>query len=439
MSAYVFFFAASCVLAGVACLVLGGFVLYRSRKPLNISYFLLTAALFEIGVTQMFLQAAGSPEAAHFWKSLQIFGWLVFFPLFTHFGLVAYGARVKNPFLYSLFFVPSAAMYALWVLTPLYVLGYKKGLFGYDYVPGPWNFSYVILFTAYVLTAFFLFYRVSGGAREFYRRKQARIILIASVFPLLVGTSYQLFLMLGIPTLELSLHAIATIIVFIGYAILRFQPTMGLTKEKIAEAAAVTLNEPMFLTDSSKKINYANPAACLATGWRADQLLGKNLDQVMPGTGGGLSQILHRDGTATNVKPEAYRIGMEKGFLVLAQDLSSLIHLRESIERLNSELNERIDREQKAMEWYFRFFDQSSQKGVEETWEEMLTEAPELESDLKTLCELMRETVRVVDEAKDGAEGIRAKEKESSELAATLKELDEELSRLQKEHERLTA
>ena len=58
-------------------------------------------------------------------------------------------------------------------------------------------------------------------------------------------------------------------------AIVRYAPVAGLTKEEIAEAAAMTLSDPLIITDSERIVTYTNPAVTTLTGFRPDELVGK--------------------------------------------------------------------------------------------------------------------------------------------------------------------
>ncbi|MBI5078909.1 PAS domain-containing protein [Candidatus Saganbacteria bacterium] len=436
MTPFIFFYGASVFLAGVVCLILGMYVLAESRNPLNVLYFLLTVALFGVGVFEALLRVSPSVSAAYVWGILATFAWLLVFSFFLHFSLVFSGVKFRNaPLIYFL----SEIMFLYYVFAPYYVSGIERKPFGYSYFVEGSDISYVLFYLIYMGAGLYFIWRVYRGGKEFYRRKQAQLILFASLIPLAAGTVFdELLFFLKRPTLPIALHAIALTIGIMGYAILRYSPVSAVTKEQIAEAAAAMLVEPLFLTDEKGIINYANLAAEDLTGFRTDELLGENIEMVVLGKGEKISGIKKKDKSFAVVDLKVFPITGERGFIYLARDLSPILRSRKIIHKMTSELNQLIRRERATIRFLFEFSELNEPKKVEELWGRVCLEGIEVQTTLQPVYVLVKEYAELFGETRKARDELAEKTAEIDTLNKLMAGREEILIKLEKEYEELS-
>ena len=437
MTIPIFLFSASSFLFGLVSIILGSYVLIRSRDYLNRFYFVLTFMIFVEGIIRTFMRAAPSSDLANFWHILSISIWIFYFAFILHFILIFY--RMKIKYIYLLFiYIPPFIMSALFAFTPYYISGYQKYFYGYDYIPGPWNPSYLLYYMLYVLIGAYFIIKVYKEAKEFYRRKQAQVVLVAIFIPLIVGTlSNQVFLMLKIPTLPLAIHFVAIFVWFIGFAILRYQPVFEVSKERIAEIAAYELLDPMFLTDITEKINYVNPAACKLSGFRSDELLGKDIKEIIPESDKEVATLLRKRDSRVVINLSRFSLLENQGFVYLARDLSKIIRHEESNKMLNAELQKLLAREQNIMKILFQLSEVKEQEEVEELWRGVNLKEHKIVSTLEPVYKMVREYARIYSETQEKHDEILQKTKEVERLNRYMSGREEVLGELQGEYKRL--
>lgn len=436
MNPFIFYYAGSCLIAGSVCLILGLYIYLRSRQQLNRVYLFMAVMLFVQGISTALMRGADGPEQAYFWHIVAGLSWQLLFPLFLHFSLVFTG---KNTRWVLLWYLPSLIMFCLFFLTPNYVLGYEKFFYGYNYLRGPWNISYVLVFLAYMTVSLFIIFISYRKTNYFYRRKQSEIIMIAISIPVIVGTlSDQILSMMGQPTLPLAIQSTAVFIWFVGFAIIRFQPIKEASLEEIADAAANTMLDPMFLIDGQDRIQFVNFAACQLTGYRDDELQGKLITEIFPGTEQDFSDVVRRNGSQGRVALETFPLAGEKGGVVLTRDLSEVDKIKRSTEGINSDLRQLIKREQDLVNWLYRFSEVNDQVTLNKLWRQLTNESPKRAEMLKPVYTVVNQYVEILDRVRQAKEKVEAKTRELGFLneqmigrEQALRDLERELKRLQ--------
>jgi PAS domain-containing protein len=435
MTPFIFFYSSSEFLAGLICLFIGIYVLSRYRQTLNIIYFLMTLAMFWIGFSEAFLRGAPNLFLASIWHMLSSVGWLLVFVLFLHFAVVLSNLKFKW---LPLIYIPPVLMFLFFNFTPYVVLGFEKKFYGYIYRPSPLNLVYMAFYIVYVLWGLYYIYGVYRKGKEYYKRKQAQYVIVATLVPLVFGTLFdQVFVMLNIPSFPIGIHSLALTIGIIGYAIIRFQFLAQVSKERIAEAASRALLHPMFLTDISEKINYVNPAGSRLTGYRTDELLGKGITEVFPKKEEKLTKLKKKDGTEITVTLEVFPISRNRGYVFLARDLSHIEQLRESTRRMNQELERLIEGEQRIREGLFQFSELNDPGKVEELWQKIQKEGQEVQTTLMPIYKLMHEYSKLYVETQKARDELAEKTKEITRLNQYMAGREEVLKELEDEYNKL--
>jgi len=435
MTPFIFYYAFSSFLAGLVILAIGAYVLSKARGPLNLFYFLLALDLFVIAICEAFLRSAPDLAVVSFWAKPWILGWSLGFALFLHFAAVF--SRVKFKFI-PLFYLGSIIMFVLRGFTPYFVAGFEKRYFGYVYLPGSWEWLYTAFYSSCLMGGLYLIYKVYREAKEYYRRKQAELILFSAVVPITVGIFFDaVFNYFRTPFFPLAIITSAVMIGFAGYAILRYQIISETSKEQVAEGVARALLDGMFLTDNEEKINYTNLAACRLTGYWADELLGMDIKKIFPKIEALTTSLHKKDGTLVSISLGVFRISSKQGYIYFARDLTPIFRLRKSTLKMNAEFERLIAREHRAMQILFKLSGLIELERIEELWAEVEKEDFEVQIILKPVYEAMKEYVRVLDETRRSREGLLMRTQELEALNHFMAGRENILKKLESESESL--
>jgi len=433
MTPFVFFYATSCFIAGFICLALGIYVLFRDWRPLNHYYFLLCFFLFWAGFFTALMNVAPNMEWARLWNDFSISAWLFVFAFYLRFAMVLSDVKLRPFFLV---YIPPLIMFLLFVFTPYYTTTFEKTYYGYAYILGPWNTSFLLFYLIYMAIGLFFIFRVSFWAREFFKRKMARYIIVGTLVPLVVGTLFdQIFVMLKFSTFPIAIHTVAITFGIIGYAILRYQPVEDVAKEQIAEAAANAMEDLLFLTDAKKIINYANPAARRLSGYRLDELVGKGLNKLLPGP----EDLLTKRGNLVKVSRSEFIIREERGYVEVVRDLTPIQHLKDSVHRMNEELEVFIRREEELMKKLFQFSRLKEPEKVKALWQEVENETEQTQVALRPVYEIMLEYTNLYLDLKQSRDKLAQKNRDIEYLNRFMAGRDKILQELEAEYERLRA
>jgi PAS domain-containing protein len=434
MSSFIFFYALSVFLSGAIALTLGSYVLTRSRHPLNILYFLITVALFIVGFGEALMRTARSAGAARGWINFSIIGWFLVYSFFLNFGLIF--SKIKSRFNFLLY-LPSLAMMALYAFTGYFVAGMEKKYFGYVFIPGSWNVSYIIFYLAYMLTGIGLIFYTWLTAREYFRRKQAQYFVLAALIPLIGGTfSNQISVMQGKETLPVAIQIVAVTIWMMGYAIIRYAPVSQVSKEIIAEAVAESLLDSILIVNEDGRINYVNPAACQLFRTRRGDLINSEIDRVL--IKNDQAEYFFRDpgGRGGRVSVEIFPIIEEKGKIYLLRDLSAIMILKESIRIINAELSKLIEREERLIAAVMKISEQTSQVSAQEEWEK-INQDPAVGAIVKPYYDLMEQFIWLYEKNKAARDNLQEKMNELEAINRYMAGREAVYQKLQDEYDRL--
>jgi hypothetical protein len=422
MSAFAFFFAASNVVAGLVCLALGSYSIVKARSPLNWRYFLITVALFVNSLILSFFWLASDPLMIFCWYMVSTAGWLTIFALI--FEIVIIFADVKAKYI-RLSYLLFPLFYFTVAFGPHYMAGFGKAIYGNQFLPGPTYPLFSLFYLSFMAVCLFWVYQVYKQDPFFYRRKQAGFFLIGMVVPLTIGTLLESLLpILNLPTLYLAVHVTALTIGLVGYGILRYSPVIDSSKEMIAEAAAEAMLDALILTDRDYIINYANSAATRLTGYRADQLVGKNITAVITD-----KTVKTKDGRTVPIEQKSTPLSGDLGFVNIVRDLSDIVRARAATQKLTAEEEKLIAREQKISPRLLELLEKP------ETAEQA---DPDLLAVLRPTYEFSRQFAATLQAAKETRDKLAEKDRELElfnrfmiNREETKKELEKELADLQ--------
>ncbi|MDD4179929.1 MAG: histidine kinase N-terminal 7TM domain-containing protein [Candidatus Margulisbacteria bacterium] len=434
MTPFVFFYSAAAIFAGFASIVIGFYVLFRSRAKLNTVYFFLTAAIGLNALAQGLFRAAPNPALAEFWHETANFAWLLAFTLYLHFALVFSHKKWRIlPFLY----LSSLLMFILYVMTPSFCAGHELKYYGYAYISGLWDWWYMGYYTIFILTGMGLVYQVYKRDKRLYVKKQASYILLATIIPYVIGTVLdQVLTKINFPTLPLAAHITSLTIWLIGYTLVRYAPVSWVSKEQIAEVAAQALGDPLILTDLAEVINYVNQPVSKLTGYRSGELLGKKINFIFSGELEGFATIRKKDRGLAAVSFQKIPISGGRGFVYMIRDLSPVMKAKAEIEKMNLELKNSLERENQLIKYLHLIVEADQAEKLQAVWAEIGREAAELLPSLKPAQEMIAQYLVTVDEARRSRDELTKKTAEAEWFNkfmvgrdAALKELQTEIGK----------
>ena len=342
---------------------------------------------------------------------------------FLHFSLIFADKRIKT---LPVFYAASLIMFSLFSFTPYYLKDFEKQYFGYVYVPGSWNISFILFYLAYGLLGLYLVFNVYRTGREYFKKKQARYFLGAITALIVLGTVFdQFFLMLKIPTLPLATHISAAALGLIGYAILRYQPITTVSKEQISEAAADALLDAMFLTDADQKVNFANQAACQLSGFRIDQILGKEIKEILVKGEDGVVRLKRKRGAAALIDLKIFEIGGEKGNIYLGRDLMAIERSKADTKRINAQLKILIGREEKVKKYLYQLSKVENMDELNKILKILELEDKEIRALLEPVRDVVLENIELFEETHKIRDSLVKKTNELKELIIFLNGRDE--------------
>ena len=423
MSAITFFFVASLLYLAIFYLALAIYSFSSLSRPMGILYGSLCLSMFFCSASEIPYRVSGSEIGF----SLYMLGWLLFFSFFLHFAVVFSQTDKK---ILPLIYCGSAVMGFFVLFTKQIFLGFELKYFGYDYIPGHFFSLYTLYYIVYILIGLFLIVRVYK-AKEFYRRKQANIISAATFFPFVFRVVIQNTLgVIGIEILPLVSHFIGLTIWFVGYAIMKYSPVDTISRERIAENAARSLHEGLFLTDNDHIINYANPAACSMSQYRLDELQGKHLGKIISQPTSAVTILNTKKGKDVSVETQLFPLLQNKGFLYIARDLTNLIALRELTRKTASEQTLLLIKEEAVIHFLFRFLEAHDMKEVENYWEEILGQSSDIVEVLAPVYKLSVLSTQIQREIKDTDNMIKEKDAILEQQKGKIIDLEKEIKNL---------
>jgi len=198
------------------------------------------------------------------------------------------------------------------------------------------------------------------------------------------------------------------------------------------------LGDPLFIVDSEKVINYANPGATKLTGWPVGELIGKRIELYLSAEKGKIYNLKRNNRNNALVNLEIFPVAGDKGYIYLARDLSSMVALRKAVRKMTAANNLALRRERKTIEIIFEFADALKLPDIEAIWWRVEENEDQLtRENVRPVYLLTREFANLVKEVGLARDAIAAKVSELEKANMLMVGREEALRGLEKRYEAL--
>jgi PAS domain S-box-containing protein len=259
------------------------FLLWKDPKSLlNRVCAAFFACLALWSFTYIFIQNLNSSkDTAILFDNIGSIGWLSFTSFFLWFSLIFTEKKkiLKTKIIYPLIFVlPLLFIYKQWT-----------GFFSSGYIKQPWGWEatgsssmwwyYYLYYLSFITIGLYLILNFRRKTKDTIKKKQAGIIFIATLIPLILGTITDAILpelnIMVIPTMG---NVITLIWAFgIVYAIAKYK-LMVITPVAAAENIISTMADSLILLDREGNIVNVNKATLYLSGYGNSELEGKSVE-----------------------------------------------------------------------------------------------------------------------------------------------------------------
>jgi PAS domain S-box-containing protein len=248
-----------------------------------------------------FMTGASSYDEAMLWDNVASFGWCSFSSFAVWFAFVfAKREKVLNKWFFYLFifFIPGIFIYQQW--SGHLTFDYMKMPFGWASVGTDtfWIYLFYIYYISFILLSLFLYLDFWKKTNISYEKKQARIIFIMTLIPLLSGSITDALLPeLGYTIPRLSNFIILTWAGGLVYAIAKYK-LMNVNVAIASDKIISTMPDTLFLILPDTSIVDINNAASELTGYPREELTGKPVEMFLEEEtslfkGAGLERLLN--------------------------------------------------------------------------------------------------------------------------------------------------
>ena len=358
-------YAVPSLLAFLVDVALVAFVLSANPKSrLNRVFALLISMVAAWGFGEFIWRASPNAETAALWMKIIAFSWCFLAGFYLHFALIFSGKEgiLKHKLSYVFLYGPGFVFYYLGWFQDLFTREMVLMDWGYSSVMAKGYWIYLAWLGSYFILGLIFVFGVLKKATHRLVRKQALFLIIGTLIPLTIGTINDGILpMLKVPTMGLTTLSSTGMAGIITYAIIKYQ-LMAITPAATAESIIATMTDSLTVIDPQAHILMVNQACLDLLGYGRAELIGRPFNficderfkEMMLGrlvekgsirdvdlsyctkSGGKIpvsfSGSLMRDGQ-----------GEVLGILCLARDMRERIKAEECSERLNKELEKKIE------------------------------------------------------------------------------------------------
>jgi diguanylate cyclase (GGDEF)-like protein/PAS domain S-box-containing protein len=259
------------------------FILWKDPKSwLNRSCAAFFACLALWSFTYIFIQNLNtSKDTAILFDNIGSIGWLSFASFFLWFSLIFTEKKIilKTKIIYPLIFIPPL----------LFIYKQWTGFFSSGYIKRPWGWEaagassmwwyYYLYYLSFIIISLYLILNFRRKTKDTIKKKQAGIIFIATLFPLIFATITDAIL----PELNIIwIPTVANVITLIWaggliYAIAKYK-LMIITPATAAENIISTMADSLILLDREGNIVNVNKATLYLSGYGKSELEGKSVE-----------------------------------------------------------------------------------------------------------------------------------------------------------------
>ncbi|MFH1617267.1 MAG: PAS domain S-box protein [Candidatus Margulisiibacteriota bacterium] len=431
VTAQVFFFAASAVIASLFCLCAGVYTIYSASTRINAVFFILCILMSGAGISQALLVSAPTASYASFWVTPFLAFWMAAITLLLHLALLFQGKAQR--YIPAVYLLPAMLLTMIFIHPSQFTAQISSEFYGFFFNRGPYYYMITLFCLLYGLTSLAIFASILMTAKEFYRRRLALVIFFSASLPMIASFIFNdLFMFLSLPPFPLAIHFAAVSTLIISSFLILYTPQRKLLKENVAEAASETSFDGIILCDIQDTINYANNSACKMIGLHKDQLLGKSIYELLISKSP-LTEIRSKAGDPLTVELRSYTLENNKGYLYYIRDMSEILRSRESSKKLMSEQDLLARREKTFIALFARFIEARGTDELERLWENIVGESNEVKNILRPVFEISLKRFDLSRKVGETDEKIKAYGKILQNAVATAKEKEQELGKKLKE------
>jgi diguanylate cyclase (GGDEF)-like protein/PAS domain S-box-containing protein len=223
-----------------------------------------------------------SKDTVRLFTNINSLGWISFASFFLWFALIFTEKKeaLKTRIIYPLIFILSLLfIYKQW--TGFLTADYIKQSWGWESVwsGSIWTYLFFLYYLSFMVIGLYLILNFGRKTEEPIKKKQAKIIFVATLITLVFSTLTEVILpQFDIYTLP-SLGNVTALIWSSGivYAIAKYK-LMVITPVAAAENIISTIADSLILLDREGNIVSVNKATLDLSGYRKDELTGKSVE-----------------------------------------------------------------------------------------------------------------------------------------------------------------
>jgi len=266
-------------------LYLAIFILIKDPKSALNRVFAVPPACFAVwSFGLIFIYNPNIPkDTAILFGNITSIGWTNFPIFFLWFALIFTEKKkiLKTKIIYPLIFIlPFLFIYKQW--TGFLRVDYIKQLWGWRGVwsGSIWTYLFYLYYLSFIATGLYLILNFGRKTEEPLKKKQAKIIFVAMLVSLILGTLTDVILPeLNIRMIPPSLGNLITLIWASGmtYAITKYK-LMVITPVAAADNIISTMTDSLILLDRQGNVASVNKATLDLSGYGKDELEGKSVE-----------------------------------------------------------------------------------------------------------------------------------------------------------------
>ena len=253
----------------------------------NRLYILEQIAMVLWSGTETLVRLSANPQTANFWYLVGAPGWLLMSPLFLSFVIAYVG---KEKFLSSinnlaiLFFPGFLLLFFAWrtslLVNPDPSLA-RYAFWGWDTFKLPLFGIFMIWLDALYIISLVLLVRFRSKTEDPIKHKQATLIILGILVPVIVGSFTNGFLpVLRFEILPLAVPLTTIMSVMISYAILRYK-LFTINPSMVVTNIVRTMNEILIVFNPRHYIDFVNDAVENILGYKKEDITGQHLKKLL--------------------------------------------------------------------------------------------------------------------------------------------------------------
>ncbi len=330
-----------------------------NKSKINVIFFILciSHSLWAIGYA--FMLISPNIEIANIWRIVSAIGWCSINGIWISFAFSFKDTNQKNSnskiqslvYIASIIFFISNLMYEPSKIVSSEAYGFVDNLYVTTTIGTVFSIYVAVLFIA----GFVILYFQMKNSQKNRVRKQIKIILIASIISLCLGSiSDLIFPALGIDIFPCGIITISIEMGGMWYAINKHK-MMSISYELVSKYIFEAVNEPIFILGEDFLVKNCNEASLNITGYK--ELKGSSLHAIINFRNFNFNTIMQK-GSAINIEVDLYRENKETlvcelsatviydeykdvlGILILLHDVSERKSIAEIQEKYTLKLEE---------------------------------------------------------------------------------------------------